>query len=239
MTGFCVHATRRTRSSAAAVGTALCVALFVQPVAAQETGTLINRPTAQIRGFSANDSRLAMDEFGVCVVRRWPARATRALAIPVDDPRYHQLMEDMAIDECLSSGTLSFAMMSMRGSLYEALYEVNYARHGRIDFTGIAHPDYLAGYAQPLSAEATAVIAIARFGECVARTDSQSAVSLMTSPIGSAGEVRLMTALTPALSACIPAGQTLRLSRTVVRGAVAEGLVRMLQLADAAAEPQR
>jgi hypothetical protein len=215
-----------------ALAISLVVALTISPSAsifAQETGSLIKRPAAQIRGTSPEAVSRTLAEFGTCVVRKYPERAQVVTRMVVTDPEYSSRLKALADEDCLSTGELSMSSSLLRGALFVALYERLYSSQGRIDFSGLASPDYLKGYTQPLAPEAVSVIAIARFGECVARKEGANSVQFLNSLPGSSSEETLVRGLTPSFSACIPAGQTLRLSRQFVRSAVAEGVVGLLR----------
>ena len=200
------------------------------PAGAQETGSLIPRGSpAQIRGTAPADVRRTFMEFGACVIRRSPSRADRLTRMAITDPQFRPQMERLANDECLSTGLMRMHVTHLRGALFEAIYARNYSALGRVDFNALASPDYGAGYSDPLPQEVINVIALARFGECVARRDGINAVHLLNSGPGTSMEDTLVRNLTPSFSGCIPQGETIRLSRMIVRFAIAEGVVRMLR----------
>lgn len=198
-------------------------------VAAQETGSLIKRPAAQIRGNSPEAVSRTLIDFGNCVVRKFPERVQLVTHMNVTDQKYRPMLKDLADEDCLSTGELSMSSTLLRGALFIGIYERLYSAKGRVDFSTLPTPDYLKGYSQPLDPAAVSAIAVARFGECVARKESATAVQLINSLPGSSSEDTIIRGLTPSISGCVPAGETLRLSRQFVRAAIAEGIVGMLR----------
>ncbi len=199
------------------------------PVSAQETGSLIKRPAAQIRGTSPEAVSRTLIEFGNCVVRKFPERVQVVTRMNVTNENYRSMLKDLADEDCLSTGELSMSSTLLRGALFIGLYERLYSAKGRVDFTGLQSPEYLKGYEKPLDPAAVSAIAVARFGECIARKEGGNAVQLLNSLPGSSSEDTMVRALTPSISGCVPAGETLRLSRQFVRASIAEAIVTMLR----------
>jgi hypothetical protein len=63
------------------------------------------------------------------------------------------------------------------------------------------------------------------FGSCVARLDSVNSRAILNNPVASPAENAAYEALKPTFSQCITPGNTIRFSKQVIEGAVAEGLV--------------
>lgn len=216
------------RASALSISVALII-ITPSTLFAQETGSLIKRPAAQIRGTSPEAVSRTLAEFGTCVVRKFPERAQLVTRMAVTNPEYRSRLKSLADEDCLSTGALSMSGTLLRGALFVAIYERLYSAKGRVDFSDLVSPDYLKDYDQPLAPDAISAIAVARFGECVARKEGANSVQFLNSLPGSSSEETLVRGLTPSISACIPTGQTLRLSRQFVRAAIAEGIVGLLR----------
>lgn len=208
---------------------------------AQETGTLITRPSAEIDGRGPDRARRTMERFMACLVARHSGRAKAVTDLPIDSQQYQRTIRSMyesIDDECLSGGgQLSFSENLFRGGLFQALYEREFGDSGPTDFSAVTNTGYRQLYPEELSAEARAAIALEQFGECVSRADANGVRSFLRQSPGSAGEDQAIAGLRPKFAACIPQNNTIRFSPSVLKGAVAEGLYRLsvaaLSLADA------
>lgn len=70
-------------------------------------------------------------------------------------------------------------------------------------------------------------VALAKLGECVARIDSAGTKAVLVTTIDTAEELSALKSVTPALSKCLPAGQTLKLDRMSLRGSLAVAFYRL------------
>ena len=201
-----------------------------------ETGSLISRRAAQISGTTRTDARRTTREFGVCVLKRFPKYGERLALEPVHTPEYDKLLNRVTIDDCLSHGELSMPWNVVRTAIIEALYVEQYGRSGPTDFSQVPPIDYLAGYPTELPGNARNVVALARFGDCVSRKDPVNARSLAVSIPGSAGETQRFRSLSPSFNGCVIQGEKLTFSRSVIRGAVSEGLYRLSLATNKAAD---
>jgi hypothetical protein len=77
-----------------------------------------------------------------------------------------------------------------------------------------------------------------QFGECVSRARAEEVRQLLAAPPETPLESRAITLLSPSLSGCVPKGQDFRFSKTVLRGALAEGMYRLSKAAETAALAQ-
>lgn len=215
------------------IGFALIVALVSSPVVAQETGTLINRGrTAAAQGYTANDARSTMLGYAACVYGRSPGRVKTMLSYPMADARYEQMHRNLfrQYSDCFDGGEaaqINFSDTSLRGALYEALYRREFARSAPTDFTAIGKIDYGAGYPQPIDSRYHTAIALGAYGDCVSRRAPADARKLMLATPGLPAEDQIFSSLAPHLGPCLPNGQKLRFSKSVLRGVVAEGLYRL------------
>ena len=212
-------------------------AVVASPVSAQstmgsspETGSLIKRRAAQVNGTTKTDARRTTREFGVCVLRRFPKYGERVALEPVHTDEYDKLLKRMLIDDCLSGGSaaeLSFPLNVARSAVIEALYVEEFGRSGPTEFSQVPPIDYLAGYPENLPGNARNTIALARFGDCVSRKDPVNARALAVSNPGSPEEIQRLRFLGPSFNGCVIQGEKLTFSRSVIRGAVSEGLFRL------------
>jgi hypothetical protein len=197
-----------------------------------ETGSLITRRAAQISGTTKTDARRTTREYGVCVLKRFPKYGERIALEPVHTDEYEKLLRRMVIDDCLSVGEVRFPLNIVRSAVIEALYLEQFGRSGPSEFTVVPPIDYLAGYPAELPGNARTVVALAKFGDCVGRKDPANARALAVSIPGSSEETQRLSALGPSFNGCVIQGEKLTFSRSVIRGAVTEGLFRLSRAVD-------
>jgi hypothetical protein len=124
------------------------------------------------------------------------------------------------------------SLVVLRGSLYEELYRQDFGKAPAIaSFDDTPSPAYPLSKTRPQYAVAYRVAM--DFGECVVRAAPSEARALVLSPVATPAESEAIRAITPALGTCVDAGQSMELSRSVVRGAVAEALYRLSRLRQA------
>lgn len=196
-----------------------------------ESGSLITRRAAQISGRTTTDARRTTRDYGVCVLKRFPKYGERVAMEPVHTEEYEKLLKRMVIDDCLSLGELTFPLNVVRSAVIEALYVNQYGRSGPTDFSQVPPIDHLAGYPAELPANARTIIALAKFGDCVSRKDSANARALAVSIPGSPDENQRFRFLSPTFNGCVVQGEKLTFSKSVMRGAVTEGLYRLSRAA--------
>jgi hypothetical protein len=196
-----------------------------------ETGSLISRRAAQISGTTKTDARRTTREFGVCILKRFPRYGERLALEPVHTDEYDKLLNRMVTADCLSHGELSFPPNVVRSAVIEALYIEQFGRSGPIEFSQVPPIDYLAGYPDQLTGSARTIVALAKFGDCVSRHDPVNARALVVSIPGSGDEKHRLAELSPSFNGCVIQGEKLTFSRSVIRGAVSEGLFRLSRAA--------
>ena len=215
------------------IAAATCVGV---PASAQETGTLITRRAGQIDDSPNPNARKAMAGFGACIVERSPGRVRRMAELPVDGKEYRKISRALYVeinDDCLSGGTLWAQDVLMRGAMFSALYAKDYSNDRTAAFPASLSTGYRQFYSAPLSETARTALSIASFGECVARANPVAARAALNVSMDTVAETRALKALVPTFSACIPQGSELKLSRDILRGAMAEGLYRLVRAARA------
>lgn len=195
--------------------------------ATPETGSLIRRDPAQIRGETAFAARMTLKEFGTCTVGRSAKAALAVVDLPYGTSAFDKAINRLADVECLSSGTLIIPPYLMRGALFEALYLREFGRNANPNVKSAPSYDYMAGYHRPVEPDAANTIALAIVGDCVTRTVPLASHQLLTSIPGSQLESDSIAAVAKELPGCVPPRQTFRFQRSIIRAAVAEALYRL------------
>lgn len=211
---------------------AAALAMTGAVVQAQETGSLIQRRTATITDQNAGGARLTLRQFGQCAVQS-TARVQAFLQTRMDAPDYFERLNKLASPNCLSDGNLKIPQSNMRAAVFEALYNKEYRSASHV-FPPEMTSGFTAQYpgSQPSSIEN--ILVLEQVGECVSKRDAKAARALLLTRPTSAEETGAIAALIPHFQACIPNGQTFSLSKTVARGAVAEGLYWLTKAMEAA-----
>jgi hypothetical protein len=195
--------------------------------ATPETGSLIRRDPAQIRGETAFAARMTLKEFGTCTVGRSAKAALAVVDLPYGTSAFDKAINRLADVECLSSGTLIIPPYLMRGALFEALYLREFGRNANPNVKSAPSYDYMAGYDRPVEPDAANTIALAIVGDCVTRTVPLASHQLLTSIPGSQLESDSIAAVAKELPGCVPPRQTFHFQRSIIRAAVAEALYRL------------
>jgi hypothetical protein len=195
--------------------------------ATPETGSLIRRDPAQIRGETAFAARMTLKEFGTGTVGRSAKAALAVVDLPYGTSAFDKAINRLADVECLSSGTLIIPPYLMRGALFEALYLREFGRNANPNVKSAPSYDYMAGYDRPVEPDAANTIALAIVGDCVTRTVPLASHQLLTSIPGSQLESDSIAAVAKELPGCVPPRQTFRFQRSIIRAAVAEALYRL------------
>lgn len=198
-----------------------------QAGASSETGTLINRRPASVHGTSKRDARNTTRQFGQCVVQRSPVASLKLVNAAYGGPEYQNLIKNVYAEECLGGGELTMPQKLARSAVFEGLYLERFGRNGPVDFSKSAPIDYAAAYTSPVHEAAGEIVALGRFGDCVARADGVNAKAFILSMPETSAEGQAIAALKPKLGPCVPNGLKITFSRSVLRGAIAEGLYRL------------
>jgi hypothetical protein len=202
--------------------------------ATSETGTLITRRLAQVRGETTLEARKTLREFATCAAAGHPGIVEAAIDDAVDTKSYRRKLIDVSNEDCFSSGEMQMPAELLRGALFEAMYLREFGDAPNPDLTSAASYDYSAPYSKPLSEEAQNTVGLAIVGDCVTRTASEKVHALLASVPGSPAEDRGFAEVAKILPGCVPPNKTFRFSRSVVRGSVAEALLRLSRSAQAA-----
>jgi len=213
---------------ALAAGALLCLGV-VSPAQAQGD---------ESRKASNKDSTRMMLEFAECTVkdRRMKPEVDRFLAMSPADPEFGLLGGKFAKDRCvpaaMSTVTMRFDSMLFRYSLFEARYRIEFGKSAAPVVAGLPPLDVDAEFSaagfdpRGMSTLPPVVIFLRQLGECVVRVDVANAHALIVARPYSKQEATALTAVMPALGECMPEGHTMKFSRPMLRGAIAEALYK-------------
>jgi hypothetical protein len=160
----------------------------------------------------------------------------------------HRNLIDPSCVNVGSSASLQIAMPgdTLRYALADALVQWEYAsglpadidRAAPLQRVNLNPPHIVAINGKPLDpstlerlkaiqATETGFGIISVFGECVARQDPQRSLQLILTKVASKQEEQAFSDLNHALATCVPAGQTVALAPSTVRGTIAVNLYRL------------
>ena len=178
---------------------------------------------------SNGEARRVMSGFISCIINREAYKIRPLLDHPVGEaptPNWAALADAGCLEY---SGSLKFASMLMRGGIYNALYKEDFGKAEPVvnfeDVPRITYP--FASSDSPNSKEADTYRLEMVLGDCIARAQPQESRSLVLSDVESPQEQSAVQALLPAISSCLPKGQTLTMNKSTIRGFVAEALYRL------------
>jgi hypothetical protein len=189
------------------------------------------------------DSEVELAGYADCVVGRKSFRApveTFLRTVP-DSPAFHEAAMRAADMTCLNTAamrrrastlTMRLQPATFRDALYPALYRRDFGKKGPP--TGIA-----AAPAAVVSAEFSGDTANLsptywagrEMGDCVARAAPQQVHAFLVTRPYSPQEEAASRALNPLIGGCLPAGQTIRFSRTLLRSFLGEAMYKLASAA--------
>lgn len=181
--------------------------------------------------------RKVLGEFAECVVQAHKPLARKYVLTPADQRMSDDEFRKVAGARCLGflRGKLRMRPQQYRAALAERLVAVELKGRGPID--PAAKPALVWAMPKPsgrtdaerqeAAALATAEIYVGQLGECVVRANPAGAQALLATPIGDASELPAFRALGPAIPACVPKGETLKLNRATLREAIAISYYRL------------
>ena len=186
---------------------------------------------AQVSPAGADEPRQTMATYTACLVNRLGYKLRAALDMPVGSSDTNTTMTTLNDPDCLPGDyiggiSLKFKPILMRGGLFEAFYIKDFGNAAAATFDDVPLIIYPAGNASS-NVEAARYSLQMDIGDCVVRKAPAEARTLLNTKVASGAEGAAITALVPALSACATKGQTVSLSRSIVRGMIAEPLYRL------------
>ncbi|MFN3515905.1 MAG: hypothetical protein ACK4YM_01960 [Novosphingobium sp.] len=146
----------------------------------------------------------------------------------------------------VSRARLRFPDVMIRWSIGQALFDRDQARLTATDFSSVPALAYEQPFpvrttdrdGKPIPAERVAEqqrrfdekagdVALSQVGECVVRADAVKARAVLLTPLDTPEELTALQAVAPALSNCLPQGQTLGFDRMSLRGTLAVAYYRL------------
>lgn len=129
---------------------------------------------------------------------------------------------------------------TVRGAIYERLYEAEYGGAPPSSFKGVGWVDYTLGESgggprvkRKVDVQAIAVTHFTKllleYADCVVRMQPADADALLETVPGSAGEERALRVLMPALSACLAQNAKMQPKIQLLRAYIAEALYKLSQ----------
>lgn len=125
---------------------------------------------------------------------------------------------------CWLRGFVSFRPTTLQGAVFTTAYRAEF----RNDVPALpAEPiDYAVAAGSVDNAVAARYVALRKFGDCVVRADVEAARRVVLADIASSAEAKAFSELSPQLSACITVGQSVTLTKDLVKSTIAEVLYR-------------
>lgn len=192
------------------------------PVAEQGKSVLDPAPADRPnRKMSDSDrARHMTNDYATCVAKLYPRQVERAVVL--SPALSYDALAKLATSECLVSGELFIPNQLMRGAVYRALYIRDYRKHvpafstSAVDYAGSADGD-------PHSQE---LARLNNFGSCVAVANPAAARSLVLANAATDEEAGAIDALRQNLADCLPGGTSVKFTKGVLQGLLAEILYR-------------
>ena len=209
-----------------------------------------NPQQAAAADFSAVEVRKIFHDYAICVVKGHHKLASDAILADVDNSQIDSKYADLISSECMGQvgGAVEakFTGDSYRYALADALVNFDFKDAGPTSF---ADRLPLAHLIPPTQAEldaalaktknrrkqdelkagferANLIVALSRYGECVAREDPVAARYWILTKPDVSEEMSRINALRPAFSNCLMGGTT-RFTKDILRGAVAINYYRL------------
>jgi hypothetical protein len=189
--------------------------------------------------FSATETRIAVGKFAACVVRKRTAVARELVLKDDNGPQLHKILDGGCIPPVEAQRTqMVFPAGNAILALAEALVRKDFADAKFDDFSSVpalkySLDDHLIGtpvdgeQAENRKTRMSIAFFLRVFGECVVRHDPQNAQMLLLSSWDSVEEKEATTRLGDAMSVCLPAEQTIKLTKDNLRGGLALNYYRL------------
>ena len=211
------------KAAAASILALLCAGLAV-PAQAQSDD--------EMRAASRKESTRMMLQFAECTVRSDKARpkVDRFLRMSPSNPEFGKLGNEFVKDRCVPPSTgsvrMSFDSLLFRYSLFEARYRIEFAKAPPPKVDDLPPLDIYSEF-DPRGARIPDVVVFLRqMSDCAIRLKPAEAHAFVMAKPYSDPEGVALQGLMPALGLCMPEGQTLKFSRPMLRGAIAEALYK-------------
>jgi hypothetical protein len=188
----------------------LPVAGLTAPMAAARAGTV---PDDRLRAVLVNDA--------TCLVQYDRPRVDAFLKMTPGTPRIERESRLIGGSACLQGDRLSYEPGQLRGALFIALYQSQYATGD----PGVVDPAQEAT-AWPQAADVRTA-AVQQFATCAVRADPEDARRIVLASPESSDESAGIDGLRPHLDGCFPKGGSIIFNRMALSGLLAEALYRL------------
>jgi hypothetical protein len=202
--------------------------------------------------YTPKETRRLMFDYAKCVVGRREAMASQAILANVDNGAIMKSYPKLIDGACLVRETHADSKMSFKGDLYRyALADALVNRQlANVPAPNLANAPPLPQRAisdepKPPAANSSkseqrkyeaalrnyeqeqGFRALTAYGECIVRTDTAGARTLLLTAPETPAEAAGFTAIHPALEQCLPEGETLAFGKVVLRGSIAVNYYRL------------
>jgi len=213
----------------ALVAGALLCAGFAAPARAQDD---------EKRAASRKESTRMMLQFAECTARnrKMKPQVDRFLAMSPADPEFGVLGGKFAKDRCVppAMGTVEmrFDTLLFRYGLFEARYRLEFGKGPAPVIDGLppldVESEFTAAGFDPRGGSTLppVVVFLRQLGDCTIRRNVGAAHAMIIAQPYSKEETAALEGVMPALGLCMPEGQTMKFSRPMLRGAIAEALYK-------------
>ena len=179
---------------------------------------------------SGKQAERTMRDFAQCVVanKKREAKALEFLQLPDGDPQQNMQGSAIALSGCAPRGSqMRFQPELFSRSIYTALYRKYYLKSAPANLAAIAPADYQTEYTATSIPVGTMQLALRTFADCTVKQDGIAAHNFAISEMQSKGEKETVPAVIAAMQQCLNTGATLRFSRTILKGLIAESLYKL------------
>jgi hypothetical protein len=179
---------------------------------------------------SARDAEKAMADFAKCVIgsKKRQERALAYLMIPNGDPKQNIEGSAIAKSECARPGSqMRFQGDLFAGTIYTALYRKSYIKTPPGDLSTLEPAVYESEFKVTTTPVGEQQLALRAFGDCAVLQNPKAAHDFAISEMRGQNEKAVLPAVIDATGQCLSAGATLKFSRTILKGIIAESLFKM------------
>ena len=197
------------------------------------------------------ENRRFVAAYAKCVLARHSKEVAAVVLSNIPNWEITTRHRNLVDSSCVNVGSSASVQMflpgdTLRYALADALVQWEYSsglpadidRAAPLQRANLSPPHIVAVNGKPLDAKLleqlkavqtteTAFEVMSLFGECVARQDPQRALQLILTKVASKQEEQAFSDLKLALATCVPAGQTVALAPSTVRGTIAVNLYRL------------
>jgi hypothetical protein len=178
---------------------------------------------------SRKEAERIMRDFAKCVVstKSREAKAMAFLQLPDGDPQQSVQGSEIAMSGCAPPGSqMRFKPELFSRSIYTALYRKYYYKSVPADFADLEPADYRLEYNSSSVPVLTEQLALRTFADCTVRQNAAAAHQFAITEMQSNAEKEAVPAITASMQQCLNTGATLKFSRTILKGLIAESLYK-------------